>query len=132
MTFFIWRKNVLFFRYLDFYVLWNPQISKALTSSWALLHNGSYTYAYLFWILSTIKIKFNQLPVYCMTNISNMFLAECWKLETSPRSFDNFARSGHFYKLTFTNVILLYSPFQKNEKLESWCNWLLSNTGACC
>ena len=52
-----------------------------------MLHNGSYTYAYFFWILSTIKMKFGQILVCCLTNISNVFLAQCWRLETSSRLF---------------------------------------------
>ena len=52
--------------------------------------NGSYTYVYFFWVLSTIKIKFGQKLVCCMTNISNMFLAECLRLETSSRLFYDF------------------------------------------
>ena len=47
-----------------------------------MLHNGSCTYAYFFWILSTIKIKFGQILVCCTTNSSNIFLAQCWRLET--------------------------------------------------
>ena len=46
--------------------LWNPQISKSVTSSKALLHNGGYTYAYFFWILSTLKMKFGQILVCCV------------------------------------------------------------------
>ena len=65
--------------------LWNP---KSVTSSNALLHNGSYAYAYSFWILSTIKIKFGQILVCCMANISKMFLTQCWRLRTSSRPFD--------------------------------------------
>ena len=30
--------------------------------------------------------------VCCMTNISNMFLTQCWKLETSSRSFYDFSK----------------------------------------
>ena len=33
---------------------------------------------------------FGQILVYCMTNISNVFLAECWRLETSSRPFYDF------------------------------------------
>ena len=43
-----------------------------------------------FWILSTIKMKFAQVLVCCMKNISNMFLAEWWRLETSSRLFYDF------------------------------------------
>ena len=118
-----------------FVFLWNPQISKFVTSSQALLHNASYTYAYFFWILSPIKIKFGQILVCCMTNISNMFLAECWRLETSSRLFYDFIKMTIQQDLAIFNgwhipfLIVLYSPFQKNETLESWYIWLLSNWG---
>ena len=56
-------------------------------------------YAYFFWILSPIKMKFGQMLVCCMTSISNMFLAgnwklenECWRLETSSRLFYDFIK----------------------------------------
>ena len=86
-----------------------------------MLHNASYTYAYFFWILCPIKMKFGHILVSCMINISSMFLAECWRLEAS---------SGHFYDLIKMTIqqdlaifngwnipfsIALYSPFQKNE-----------------
>ena len=35
-------------------------------------------------------MKFGQLLVCCMTNISDMFLAECWRLETSSMLFYDF------------------------------------------
>ena len=58
----------------------NLRIPKSVTSSQALILNGSYIYAYFFWILSIIKMKFGQILVCCRANISNVFLAECWKL----------------------------------------------------
>ena len=42
--------------------------------------------------LSPIKMKFGQILVCYMTNISNMFLAECWRLETSSRLFYDFIK----------------------------------------
>ena len=59
-----------------------------------------------------------------MTNIFNMFLAQCWKLETSSRPFYDFIKmtisqdqaivnSGHLSFLTVP-----YSPSQKSETLE--------------
>ena len=35
-------------------------------------------------------MKFGQILEYCMTNISSMFLAQCWRLETSPRPLYDF------------------------------------------
>ena len=93
MNFFIWRKNnISFLRYWDFCVFVKAQISKSVTPSQALLDNRSYTYVYFFWILSTIKMKFGQILVCYMTNISNIFLAECWRLETSSRLFSDFIK----------------------------------------
>ena len=118
-----------------FVFLWNPQISKFATSSYALLHNASYTYSYFFWILNPIKMKFGQIPVCCKTNLSNMFLTECWSLETSSRFFYDFIKMTIEQDLVIFNgwhipfLIVIYSPFQKNETLESWHIWLLSNWG---
>ena len=61
-------------------------------------------------------MKFGQIPVCCMTNISNMFLAQCSRL---------FLIVHH---LPVLNVP--YLPSQKNETLESRHNWLLSNWGS--
>ena len=73
MNCFIWEKM---FRSGDiqiFVFLWNSQISKYATSSKTLLHNEGYTFAYFFWILSTMKMKLGQILACCMTNISNMW-----------------------------------------------------------
>ena len=72
--------------------LWNPHISTYVTLSWALLHNGSYNYAYFFWILRTIKMRFSKMLVSCTTNVCNKFLAQCWRLETSFRLFYDFIK----------------------------------------
>ena len=59
-----------------------------------------------------------------MTNISNMFLAECWRVETSSRLFYDFIKIKIQQDLAIFNgwhipfLIVLYSPFQKNETLE--------------
>ena len=104
-----------------------------MTLSWALLHNASYTYADFFWILSPIKMKFGQILLYCMTSISNIFLAECWRLETSSRIFCDFIKITIQQDLTIFNgwhipfLITLYSTFQKYGRLESWPISLLSN-----
>ena len=100
---------------------WNLPISKFVTSSQVLLHNASYTYVYFFWILSPVKIKFGQIVVCFMKNISNMFLAECWRLETSSRLFFDFIKMTIQQDLAIFNgwhlpfLIVLYSHFRKNE-----------------
>ena len=79
-------------------------------------------------------MKFGQILVCCMTNISNMFLAECWRLETSSRLFYDFIKMTIQQDLVIFNgwhipfLIVFYSPFQKNETLESWHIWLLKRT----
>ena len=61
-----------------------------------------------------------------MTNISNMFLTECWRRETSSRPFYDFIKAAIQQDLVIFNgrhiafLIVLYSPFQKNETHESW------------
>ena len=60
-----------------------------------------------------------------MTDISNMLLAESWRLETSSRPFYDFIKMTIQQDLAIFNgrhiplLIALYSPFQKNETLES-------------
>ena len=118
-----------------FVLLWHLQISKFVMSSWALLHNASYTYAYFFWIVRPIKMKFGQILVCCTANDSSMFLAKWWGLEISSRLFYDFIKITIQLDLAIFNdwhipfLIVLYSPFQKNITLESWHNWLLSNWG---
>ena len=98
-----------------------------------MLPNGSYINAYLFWILSPIKMKLCHILVFPMTNISNMFLTQCWRLETSLRPFYNFIELAIKWNLAIFNswylpfLIVPYSHFQKNETVESWNSWLLSN-----
>ena len=102
-----------------FMFLWNLQTSKFLTSSQVLLHNASYTYAYFFWIPSPIKMKFGQILVCCMTNISNIILAECWRLKTSSRLFHDFIKITIQQDLAVFNgwhipfLIVVYLPLQK-------------------
>ena len=95
-------------------------------SSW----NGPLTY--FFWILSTIDMKFGQILALLTTKI-NMFLTQCWRLEFSSRPFYDFNEMAiEQYLSIFSSsylqfLILPYSHFLKNETLETWHNWLLSN-----
>ena len=61
-------------------------------------------------------MNFAQILAHCLTNISDMFLVQCWGLETSSRLFYNFIKmtiqqdlaifnSGHLF------LIVPYSPF---------------------
>ena len=81
--------------------LWNLQNSESLMSSWALPYNESYTYADLIWVVSTINMKFGQILVCFITSISNMLLAQCWRLETSSRAFYDFVKTTIEWDLAF-------------------------------
>ena len=73
--FFIWRKNsVLFSRYLDFSVVVKSTNCKICDVT----------------IDMRIKMKFGLILVYLITNISNLFLAQCWGQETNFRPFYDF------------------------------------------
>ena len=132
-AFFIRRKNVSFLRYLEFCVFVKY---KDIKIGICHIMEGK-LYACFFWILATIKMKFGQVLVCCVLNMSNMFLGQCWRLETSSRSFYDFIKTTiygdpaifHSWHLPF--LIVFYSPFQKNETLESWRNWLLGNWSGC-
>ena len=77
-----------------------------------------------------IKMKFGQILVYLITNLSIMFLVQCWRLETSSRPFHDFNEMAIICQflvvdiniiLLFTIVnlpflILSYLPFQKKKK----------------
>ena len=53
--------------------------------------------------LSPIKMKFGQILVCCMTNTATMFLAECWRLETSSRLFYDFIKMTIQQDMTIFN-----------------------------
>ena len=98
-----------------------------------VLRHGSYAYGYFFWILSNIKMKFGQILVCWMRNISNMFSTQCWRLKTSSRPFYDFIEITILRNVAISNswylpfLIAPYLSFQKSETLESWYNWLLSD-----
>ena len=135
MILFIWRKNnASFLRYLDFCgVFLYPQVSKSLTSSLALLPNGSYTYTYFFWILSTIYMKFGQILVCC--EISNMFLVQNWRLKTSSSHFHDFVKLAIKRDIAILNgghvqiLIVSYLPFFKWKKRKKKKHWNVNTTG---
>ena len=60
-------------------------------------------------------------------------MAQCWWLETSFRPFYDFNEIPIQQDLTIFSswylpfLILPYLPFQKNETLETWHKWLLSD-----
>ena len=60
--------------------------------------------------------EFDQMLVRCMINISNMFLAQCWKLETSSRPFYDFIKTIYRDLPIFNSghvpfLIVPYSPW---------------------
>ena len=85
--FVIWRKNVSLLRYLDFCVFVKSADLKIHDVIKSIATYGSYNCACFFWLLRSIKMKFGQILVCCMANISDIFLAQCWRLETSSRPF---------------------------------------------
>ena len=131
MNIFIWRKNnVSLSRYRDFCVSVKPadfKICDVIIS--CKLH-------LCLFVLNPIKIKFGQILVCCMINISNMFLAKCWSWKLVPGSFMillkwQYSKIWPFLMVDIYHfLIVLYSiPFQKNETLESWHICLSSNWG---
>ena len=105
MIFFIWKKEKCFVLEISrFLCLCETQI---------MLHNASYTFAYFFSIVRTIKMKFGQLLVVCMTNIFSMFLVECWSLETSSRVFYD------FIKMTIQQDLAI-NPSHPNCSKDYW------------
>ena len=83
---------------------------------------GSLTYLML--ITAFVKFcckitQFGQMLMCCVTNISNTLLAQCYRLETSPRSFYDFIKMTIWQDLAIFNswclpfLIVSYSPFQK-------------------
>ena len=92
-TFSIWRKNnILFSRCLDLYAFVKSTDFKICDIIIGITSSGISNSAYFFWIVSTLKKKLGQILVCCKTNISNMFLAQDWRLETSSRLFYDFIK----------------------------------------
>ena len=88
---------------------------------------------YFSWIQSTIKIRFCQILVCCMANISNIFLPQCWRLETSSKPFYYYIKMTILWDLAIFNsshllfLNIYYSHFETSETLESWYNLLQNN-----
>ena len=80
-------------------------------------------------------MKSGQILVCCLANISNIYLAECWRLETSSRLFYDFIKAAIQQDLAIFDgchipfLTVHYSPYSKNQTLESGYIWLLSNWG---
>ena len=70
------NKNSLFSRYLDFCAFVKSTDFKIRDVIIGIASSGISTYAYLFWILSTLKKKFGQMLECYKTSISNMFLSQ--------------------------------------------------------
>ena len=69
-------------------------------------------------------MEFSQILMYLITNISNMFLAQSWRLETSSRPFHDFNEMTIYQDLLIFSswsssfLILSYSPFPKIKTAE--------------
>ena len=78
-------------------------------------------------------MKFGQILVYLITNIFNIFLPQCWSLQTSSRPFYDFTemtleRNLSIFSSSYLPFLILpYLHFHKNETNETLHNWLLSN-----
>ena len=66
-------------------------------------------------------MKFDQILVCGIKNISNIFFSECWRVESSSRLLYDFIKITILQDLAIFNgwylqiLIIPYSPFQKNE-----------------
>ena len=89
---FFWRKNVSFSRYQEFCVFVKSRRFQNLWCHHKHCWIMEVTHGYFFWILSTIKMKYGQILVCYMKNISNRFLVVCWRLETSFRLLSDFIK----------------------------------------
>ena len=141
MNFFIWWKNVSFSRYRDFYVFVKFTNFKICDVTISI---ATYWRLHLCFFLLNPKYYRNEIwsiRVCCMINISNMFLAQCWRMETSSRPFYDFNKMTIWRDLSIFSNWLIFTIFnsplfklskkikkeKKNETLEVWHNWLLSN-----
>ena len=76
-------------------------------------------------MLCTAEVKFGQILVCCMRNISNLFLAQYWGKETNSRLFYFFIKMTIKQDVTIFNsghlpfFFVPYSLFQKDNTLES-------------
>ena len=88
--------------------------------------------------LFLLNPKFYQNEIWSNTSVLydrhfQHVLTECCRLETSSRFFYDSIKKTIQQDLAIFNdchvpfLIVLYSLFQKNETLESWHVWLLSN-----
>ena len=109
------EKIVLFLAYLDFVFCEIHRFQNLWHHHKHCCINGSYTYAFFFWILNTIKIKFGQILMCCT---ANKFLLQCWRLETSSRPF---------HDITKMIISPLECPlFTFSIKRKKWKNGILT------
>ena len=101
----IWRKKVLFSRYDE------PTYFKICDATQTKLHIRSYNFNCFFIILGSIKIKFAQILMQIMTNISKLFLAVLRRQRTSSKPFYDFDKMVIWYDLI---------------SFSKWCYFLLS------
>ena len=101
----------------------HPQTSKSVTSLQILPHIRSYTFINFFKSLRIIKMKFDQILVQLMTNISNSFSALLPTLETSSRPSHDFHKIAVQCNLLISSgwrllfLIAFVHTFQRINKL---------------
>ena len=76
-----------------------------------------------FWMLITIKMKFGQILMCCMTNTSNMFLAQCWRLQRPFYDFIKMTICSKIWAFLIVDIhhfnCFLFTFSKKNKTLES-------------
>ena len=67
-------------------------------------------------------MKSGLILVCCMTDISNMFLAECWRMETSSRLFYDFSNNIFLNLLAKRRIVTrsLYDRIDYGLKENEW------------
>ena len=112
------------FLYLGFWVFVKSKHLKNLSRDDKHCYTMEVTFRLIFfWILSIVKMKFGQTLVCCMANISNMFMSQCCRLETSSTPFYNFIKMKiSSYLASFNNwhlpfLIFHYSSLKKKRNV---------------
>ena len=110
-----------------FVFLWNPQISKSVTSSQAVLHHM------LISLQCYVLTKWNLIKYYCPVWWTFLICFPCWSGKLVPGPFMillkwQYSKTWPFLVIDIYHFQMsLIHLFKKNETLESWHDWLLSN-----
>ena len=93
-------------------------------------HNGSYIMEVTL-MLIFFNPKYHQNEIYCMTNISNMFLAQCWRLKTSSRPFYDFIKMTIKQGLAIFIVDIYHFYLSLIHLFKKMKHWNLDIIGYC-